>query len=90
MNKNETEQRREWSNHNETIIEQATINEIVRSRILGLLMLQHIINKLKKEREIKIEEHAMADDRIIIIDYRVNPPPPNAIKEKVDSQNDDE
>ena len=90
MNQTETKPQHEWSDQNETNIKQAAINAIVRSRILGLLMLQHIINKLKEDRKNKTEEHEMSDDRIIIIDYGVSSHPPNAITEKVDSQNDDE
>ena len=90
MNQNETKNQREWISQNETDIKQAILNAIVRNRILGLLMLQHINNKLKEDRENKTEEHTMDDDRIIIIDYRVTPHPPNTIKEKINSHNNDE
>ena len=90
MNTDETGQQQVWSNNNETNIQWAAINEIVKSRIMGLLMLQHIINKLKERKENKTEEHVMPDDRIIIVDYRVNPPSSNAITEEIKSQNNDE
>ena len=59
---------REWRNYDESSIDQATIDAIVRSRILGLFMLQNIIIKLKQDKKNATEEHRMNNDRIIIID----------------------
>ena len=90
MNTDETGQQQVWSDDNETNIQRDAINEVVKNRIMGLLMLQHVINKLRERRESETEEHEMPDDKIIIIDYQVNPPTSNAIKEEVNSKNNDE
>ena len=57
---------------------------------MGLLMLQHIINRLRERKENKTEEHVMSDDKIIIIDYEFNPPAYNSMKEEVNSTGNDE
>ena len=53
MNADETGQQQVWNNNDETNIQQAAINEIVKNKIMGLLMLQHIINKMKERKETK-------------------------------------
>ena len=78
------QQQREWSDYNETI------NAIIRSRILGLLMLQNIITKLKQDRKNMTKEYQMSDDRIIIIDYRVSSNHPKTVTVSSDNQNNDE
>ena len=68
----------EWEDYDEANTDQAVIDAIVRSRILGLFMLQNIIIKLKKDKRNATEEHLMNDGRIIIIDYRVSTNNPKA------------
>ena len=89
-NQNVTQQQHEWSDYDETGINQATINAIIRSRILGLFMLQNIITKLKQDRKNMTKEHRMSDEKIIIIDYRVSSNHPKKVTVNSDSQNNDE
>ena len=69
-----------WRDYDETSIDQANVDAIVRSRILGLFMLQNIIIKLKQDKENATEEHQMNNNKIIIIDYRVTPNKPKQIQ----------
>ena len=80
----------EWRDYDETSIDQAAIDAIVRSRILGLFMLQNIIIKLKQNKKNATEEHQMNDGRIIIIDYRVNPNNPKTVTVLSDIQENNE
>ena len=88
--KSEWDQATAWMERLQWNQYKTSINAVVRSRILGLLMLQNIITKLKQDRKNMTKEHQMSDDRIIIIDYRVSSHPPKTITDKVDSQNNDE
>ena len=87
---NVTQQQSEYEDYDETSVNQATIDAIVRSRILGLFMLHNIIIKLKQDKENATEEHQMNDNRIIIIDYRVNPNTPKTVTVLSDIQENNE
>ena len=78
---NMTQQQSEYGDYDETSMNQATLDTIVRSRILGLFILHNIISKMKQDEENATEEHQVTNNRIIIIDYRAipNKPETNAI-----------
>ena len=80
----------EWEDYDEANTDQAAIDAIVRSRILGLFMLQNIIVKLKKDKRNATEEHQMSDGRIIIIDYRVSANGPRSATVLSDIQKENE
>ena len=81
-----TQQQSDYGDYDETSMNQATIDAIVRSRILGLFMLHNIIIKLKQDKENATEEHQMNNNKIIIIDYRVTPNKPKTDTINSDSQ----
>ena len=85
---NMTQQQSEYGDYDETSIDQATVDAIVRSRILGLFMLQNIIIKLKQDKVNATEEHQMNNNKIII-DYRVIPNKPKTVTVNSDSQEND-
>ena len=87
---NMTQRQSEYGDYDETSINQATIDAIVRSRILGLFMLHNIIIKLKQDKENATEEHQMNNNKIIIIDYRVIPNKPKTDTINSDSQENNE
>ena len=81
---NVTQQQSEYEDENN--MNQATLDTIVRSRILGLFVLHNIISKMKQDEENATEEHQVTNNRIIIIDYRAIPNEPETNANNNDTQ----
>ena len=82
----------EESDDDEPTEQQADINDIVRNRIMGLLMHRHLINRIRESRENNEEgEYEESDDETVINTDEVDPPAyNNIVKEEAASTDDDE
>ena len=82
----------EESDDDEATEQQADINDIVRNRIMGLLLHRHLINRLRESRENNEEgEYKESDDETVINTDEVDPPAyNNVVKEEANSTDNDE
>ena len=81
----------EESDDDEATEQQADINDIVRNRIMGLLMHRHLINRLRESRENNKGEYEESDDKTVIGHDEVDPPAySDNVKGEANSTDNDE
>ena len=82
----------EEGSYNDEITEQrANINDVVRNRIMGLLMHRHLINRLRENRDNNIEgEYEESDDETVVGHDEADPPAYRDVVKEENSSTDDE
>ena len=82
----------EESDNDEVTEQRANINDIVRNRIMGLLMHRHLIDRLRESRDNNKEgEYEESDDETVVEHDEVDPPAyQDVVKVENSSTDDDE
>ena len=77
---------------NETGDQMTNINDVIRNRLLGLIMQRHIMERMEENGSINVENEYEESDEEAVIDFCEDNPPSyqNTVKSEESSSDDDE